>query len=66
MIETINKLTKAIRLEAEIIDKAFSLLLQHVSTEDSAMKEIIDKIETAEELMKECNPDPLDDAEYPF
>ena len=65
MIEIVSKLTKIIEEEAEIIDDMFLLLLQHVSTEDEGMKEIIDKIESVTEL-KAISADPLEDEGLPF
>lgn len=65
MIEIVSKLTEIIKEEAEIIDDMFLLLLQHVSTEDEGMKEIIDKIDSATEL-KAISADPLDDVGLPF
>lgn len=65
MVEIVNKLTEIIKEEAEIIDEMFLLLLQHVSTEDDAMKEIIDKIEDVAELKEVC-ADPLEDEGLPF
>ena len=65
MVEIVNKLTEIIKEEAEIIDEMFLLLLQHVSTEDDAMKEIIDKIENVAELKEVC-ADPLEDEGLPF
>ena len=66
MIETVEKLTKVIRMEAEIIDEMFLLLLQHIPTEAAEMKEILDRIETVAELKHSCAPDPLDDEGLPF
>ena len=65
MIEIVSKLTKIIEEEAEIIDDMFLLLLQHVSTEDEGMKEIINKIESVTEL-KAISADPLEDEGLPF
>ena len=50
MIETINRLTTVIRMESEIIDELFSLLLQHISTEDEGVQKIINMIAEVSEI----------------
>lgn len=50
ILEQIEKLTQVIRLETEIIDEMFVLLLQHVSTEDEGLIKIMEKMRDVEEL----------------
>ena len=50
ILEQIEKLTQVIRLEPEIIDEMFVLLLQHVSTEDEGLIKIMEKMRDVEEL----------------
>lgn len=66
MIETVEKLTEIIQLEAKIIDDMFLLLLQHISTEDAGMIDVIEKIEDAAEMQHEIEADPLEDEGLPF
>ena len=44
MLEQVLKLDEIVRTQADIIDKMFILLLQHVPTEDEALKEIVEDI----------------------
>lgn len=62
MIELLNKQTQIIHLQADIIDEAITLLLQHVQTDDEALGEIL----MQRELIKEIEADPLEDAGLPF
>ena len=43
------KLNEIVRAQADIIDKMFILLLQHVPTEDEALKEIVEDINSITE-----------------
>ena len=49
MLEQVLKLNEIIREQSEIIDEMFSLLLQHVTTEDEGMIRVIDMIEDVAE-----------------
>lgn len=66
MLKMIEALIEVIRMETEIIDHMFSLLLQHVSTEDEGMKKILDEIKGVVDLKKEIEADPLNDEGLPF
>lgn len=66
MLEIIEKLTSIIRLQTEIIDLAITLLLQHVSTEDETLGEILTQREFVKALQTEIEADPLKDEGLPF
>lgn len=51
MLKQILQMTEIIRLESEIIDTLYLLLLQHVITEDEEFQKVTEMIEEASEML---------------
>lgn len=59
MLETVDRLSEIIRIQSDVIDGLFTLALQHVSTEDDTLADILEDMETAAELRKELDKPPF-------
>ena len=50
ILETVDRQNEIIRIQSDVIDGLFTLLLQHISTENDGLSDILEDIETAVEL----------------
>ncbi len=53
LLETVERQNSIIRIQSDVIDELFRLLLQHISAEEADSLPVIQKINTAASLRKE-------------
>lgn len=53
LLETVERQNSIIRIQSDVIDELFRLLLQHISAEEADNLPVIQKINTAASLRKE-------------
>ena len=53
ILEAVDRQNEIIKIQSDVIDGLFTMLLQHVSTEDEGLTDILKDMETAVELRAE-------------
>lgn len=51
-VEALARLEEIIRIQTDVIDGLFLLVMQHISTEDEGLTDILEDMETAAALKK--------------
>lgn len=52
-LQLVEKLTSVVRIQSEVINEIFQLLMQHISAEEADALQVTQKINRAAEIMKE-------------
>lgn len=53
-VEVVETLNTIIRIQSDVIDELFRLLMQHISIEEAGMFPVLSKIDQATKLMREA------------